>query len=84
MNREVFKAYIDHFLPREIIGPVIIVFSLEGVISGLFDMYVPTPYETVAWAAIFFAAVYTIAHWGTTGEAEKELEEKIDEIRENE
>ena len=36
MDREKIKAYFDHFLPREIIGPVVIVFSLEGVISGLF------------------------------------------------
>lgn len=84
MNREVLGTYIDHFLPREVIGPVIIVFSLEGVISGVFEMYVPTAYETMAWAVIFVASIYFITHWGTSGEAEKELEEKIEEIRENE
>lgn len=83
MDRKVVSAYFEHLLPREVIGPVIIVFSLEGVISGLFEMYVPTAYETAAWGAIFLLSIYTIAHWGTTGEAEKKLEERIDEIKEN-
>lgn len=84
MKWRVFKAYFDHLLPREVIGPVIIVFSLEGVISGLFEMYVPTSYETAAWGVIFLASIYFIAHWGTSGEAEKELEDRIDEIKEQE
>lgn len=83
MDRKVVGAYIDHFLPREVIGPVIIVFSLEGVISGLFEMYIPTAYETLAWAFIFLASIYSIAHWGTSGEAEKELETRIEEARED-
>lgn len=69
---------MDHFLPREVIGPVIIVFSLEGVISGLFEMYVPTAYETVSWGLIFLLSIALIAHWGTTGEAEEKLEERIE------
>jgi hypothetical protein len=73
------RRYIDHFLPREIIGPVIIVFSLEGVISGIFGLYVPPEYETMAWGGIFLLSVYVVAKWGTTGEAEKELEEKLEE-----
>ena len=80
MNKEKIKAYLDHFLPREIIGPVIIVFSLEGVISGLFSIYVPQAYETVAWLMIFIVSVLLVAHWGTTGEASEELEEKIEEL----
>jgi hypothetical protein len=78
MERKKLKTYFDHFLPREIIGPVIIVFSLEGVISGLFAMYVPQAYETAAWFVIFLLAVALIAHWGTTGEAEERLEERIE------
>lgn len=78
MKRKNLKAYFDHFLPREVIGPVIIVFSLEGVISGLFEMYVPQALETVAWGMIFILSVALIAHWGTTGEAENELEDRIE------
>lgn len=80
MEREKVSTYFNHFLPREIIGPVIIVFSLEGVISGLFSMYVPQAYETMAWFLIFLLSVALIAHWGTTGQAEQKLEEKIEEI----
>lgn len=80
MNKEKIRTYFNHFLPREIIGPVVIVFSLEGVISGLFSMYVPQAYETMAWFVIFLASVALIAHWGTTGEAEQKLEKKIDEL----
>lgn len=80
MEREKLRTYTNHFLPREIIGPVIIVFSLEGVISGLFSMYVPQAYETMAWFLIFLMSVALIAHWGTTGEAEQKLEAKIEEI----
>jgi hypothetical protein len=80
MKREKLKTYMDHFLPREIIGPVIIVFSLEGVISGLFDLYVPQEFATLAWGMIFLASVYIVAKWGTTGEAEEELEEKLEDI----
>lgn len=81
MDRRVLKTYLNHFLPREVIGPVIIVFSLEGVISGIFGLYVPAEYETLAWAGIFLISVYAVARWGTTGEAEEELEEKIEEIK---
>ena len=80
MKKEKLRAYSNHFLPREIIGPVIIVFSLEGVISGLFSMYIPQSYETLAWFMIFLLSVALIAHWGTTGEAEHKLEEKIEQI----
>ena len=78
MDRQKIKAYLDHFLPREIIGPVIIVFSLEGVISGIFAMYVPQSFETVAWTIIFLISVIAVARWGTTGEASEDLEELID------
>lgn len=80
MNKEKLSAYLEHFLPREIVGPVIIVFSLEGVISGLFDLYVPQEFATLAWGVIFLTSVYLVAKWGTTGEAEEELEEKIENM----
>lgn len=83
MEKKILKTYLDHFLPREIIGPVIIVFSLEGVISGIFGLYVPPEYETLAWGLIFLGSIYGVARWGTTGEAEEELEDKIEEIRNN-
>lgn len=43
-------------------------------------MYLPQAYEIMAWFLIFLLSVALIAHWGTTGEAEQKLEEKIEEI----
>lgn len=79
MSRQRMRAYIEHFLPRDVVGPVIIVFSLEGVISGLFDLYVPKEYATLSWGLIFLASIWLVARWGTTGEAVEELEHEIEE-----
>ena len=85
MNWKVLRAYVDHFLPREVIGPVIIVFSLEGVIDGLFTRYVPGGYETVGWGLIFLLSLALIAYWGVSDEeAREELDERIEEIHEEE
>lgn len=81
MDRELLKTYLDHFLPRDVVGPVIIVFSLEGVVSGIFDLYVPQEYATLSWGVIFLASVWLVAKWGTTGEAEKELEDRLEEVK---
>ena len=79
MDGSNLRTYFDHFLPREVIGPVVIVFSLEGVIDGVFGLYIPPEYETIAWALIFFASIWLVAKWGMSGEAEKKLEEKLEE-----
>lgn len=77
----VLKAYINHFLPREVVGPVIIVFSLEGVIDGLFNLYVPTEYATLGWGIVFALSVVLVAYWGTIDEpAVEELRDRIEEI----
>lgn len=81
VNTRVLKAYINHFLPRDVVGPVIIVFSLEGVIDGIFTMYVPDAYETIGWGIIFVLAIIIVAYWGTIDEqAVEELQDRIDEI----
>jgi hypothetical protein len=82
MDKKLAKTYVEHFLPRDVIGPVIIVFSLEGVISGLFDLYVPQEYATFSWGIIFVMSVWLVAKWGTTGKAEEALEEKIEDLSE--
>ncbi|MEF8786415.1 MAG: hypothetical protein V5A45_10820 [Haloarculaceae archaeon] len=82
MNWKVLRAYVDHFLPREVIGPVVIVFSLEGVVDGLFNLYVPDGYDTVGWALVFLISLMVIAYWGATDEeAREELDERIEEIQ---
>lgn len=80
-NVDVLKAYLDHFLPREVVGPVIIVFSLEGVIEGIFTLYVPDGYATIGWGGVFLLSIVTVAYWGTVDEeAREELQERIEEI----
>jgi hypothetical protein len=80
-TRAKFKAYLDHFLPRDIVGPVLIVFSLEGVIDGLFTRYVPDGYATVGWGIIFLLSLAVVAYWGTVDEqAVEQLQERLDEI----
>jgi hypothetical protein len=81
----ILKAYVDHFLPREVVGPVIIVFSLEGVIDGIFTLYVPDEYATLGWGLVFLFALLIVAYWGTVDEpAVEELQDRIDEIQEEE
>jgi hypothetical protein len=81
MDPRVLKAYVNHFLPREVVGPVIIVFSLEGVIDGIFNLYVPDAYETLGWGIVFLISIVIVAYWGTVDEqAVEELQDRIDEI----
>jgi hypothetical protein len=83
VNTRVLKAYIDHFLPRDVVGPVVVVFSLEGVIDGIFNLYVPDEYTTLGWGVVFVLAVVVVAYWGTVDEqAVEELHERIEEIEE--
>ncbi len=81
-NPRVFRAYLDHFLPRDVVGPVIVVFSLEGVIDGLFTVYVPDAFETVGWGVVFLISILIVAYWGTADEqAVADLQEGIEAIQ---
>lgn len=85
LNTSILRAYINHFLPRDVIGPVIIVFSLEGVIDGIFGLYVPDEAATVGWAIVFVMAIVIVAYWGTVDEpALEELQDRIEEIEDQE
>jgi hypothetical protein len=81
LDTRVLKAYLDHLLPRDVIGPVIVVFSLEGVIDGIFSLYVPEQYSTLGWGLIFVLALAIVAYWGSVDEqAVEELQEQVDRI----
>lgn len=81
VNTRVVKAYVNHFLPREVVGPVIIVFSLEGVIDGIFGLYVPDEFATLGWGVVFLLSLVLVAYWGSVDEpAIEELQERIDQI----
>lgn len=84
-RRRILRAYIDHFLPREVIGPVLIVFSLEGVIDGIFSLYVPDEWATVGWGGVFALSILLVSYWGTVDEAAvSELQDQIEEIKADE
>lgn len=85
LDPRIVKAYLDHFLPRDVVGPVIIVFSLEGVIDGLFSLYVPEEFATLGWGLVFLLAIAIVAYWGKVDEpAVEELQDQIQDIREEE
>ncbi|AHF98502.1 hypothetical protein HALLA_06225 [Halostagnicola larsenii XH-48] len=85
VDPDVLKAYIDHYLPREVVGPVVVVFSLEGVIDGIFNLYVPDEHATLGWAIVFVFTLVLVAYWGTVDEeAVEELHDRIEEIEEQE
>lgn len=82
-NGRVLKAYLDHFLPRDVVGPVLIVFSLEGVIDGIFNAYIPDRYATLGWGIIFLFSLLLVAYWGSVDEpALDDLQDRLDEIQE--
>lgn len=84
-NPAILRAYINHFLPRDVVGPVIIVFSLEGVIDGIFSSYVPDVYATLGWGAVFLMSILLVAYWGSVDEtAVEELHERIETIEDQE
>lgn len=61
-NPRVLKAYINHFLPREVVGPVSIAVSLAGAIDGISNRYIPDEYETLGWALVFTFSIILVAY----------------------
>ncbi|MFB6267484.1 MAG: hypothetical protein ABEI31_07475 [Halodesulfurarchaeum sp.] len=81
-STRVIRAYVEHFIPRDVVGPVLIVFSLEGVIDGLFSLYVPEVYDTLGWGLIFVASLAVVGYWGSTDEkAVADLQNRIEDIQ---
>lgn len=85
VNPGVLRAYIEHYLPRDVVGPVLVVFSLEGVIDGIFGLYVPEEYATLGWGLVFLLSLLVVAYLGSTDEEGiEDLEEEIEDIRDDE
>ncbi|AGM11866.1 hypothetical protein DNAM5_3 [Haloarcula californiae tailed virus 1] len=80
MNSEQLAEYIDYFIPREVLGPVVIVFSLENVIDRAFSAFVPDAWTFAGWSLIFVISVVLVALWGTTDDDYDDLEERLDEM----
>jgi len=78
------KVYLSHFLPLEIVGPVAVIFSLEGVIDGLFTQFVPMQYETFGWFVLFLVSIFFISYVRINDEETVEdINESLEEIRES-
>lgn len=80
MNTEVIRKYIDYFLPREVMGPVVIVFSMENVVDILFSQYLGQFDPLIAWSVVLVGSILLIGYWG---EADEDMDEFEDEINDN-
>lgn len=71
------RALIDYFVPREIVGPVVIVFSLENVVNAIFEATIPPHAAFAGWLAIFLSSLLLVAIWGATDESDND---ELDDI----
>lgn len=72
------RRYIDYFLPREIMGPVIIVFSMENVVDILFSEYFGSFEPLTGWSIVLLASIALVAWWGESDEDMDEFEEELE------
>lgn len=79
MNKTKVRHLINYYLPREIIGPLIVVFSAENIIDFFFLWFVPPEYEFLAWCLFLLFSVWLINYWGNVDEDKKELEKMEEE-----
>lgn len=79
MDRELLRRYLDYFLPREVLGPVVLVFALENIIDILFTMYVPDSNRFVGWIVIFLLTIAMIAYWGGVDEDMDDFEDELED-----
>lgn len=73
------RYYIDYFLPREVMGPVVLVFSMENVVDQMFTWYIPDGYGFYGWLVILTVSALVIGYWGEVDEDMEQLEESIQE-----
>lgn len=64
MDTEKIREYFNYFLPREIIGPVFVVFALEHIIEILFTSTVPTGLEVYGWITLLTLSLLILGYWG--------------------
>lgn len=79
MKLKLIRRYIDYFLPREIMGPVIIVFSMENVVDILFAEYLGGFNPLVGWSIVLIASILLVAYWGEADEDMDEFEKELED-----
>lgn len=73
------RKYIDYFLPREIMGPVIIVFSMENVVDILFMRYLGDFNPLFSWTVVLIISIIVIGYWGEADEDMEEFEQELED-----
>lgn len=80
ISSDKIEKYIDYYLPREVMGPVIVVFSVENIIDILFNQYAPAGGGIAGWTVVFVLSVTIVAWWGEADEDSKEdFEEALED-----
>lgn len=73
------RKYLDYFLPREIMGPVIIVFSMENVVDILFTTYLGAFNPLFSWSVVLILSILLITYWGEADEDMDEFEKELED-----
>lgn len=73
------RHYINYLIPREVVMPVLVVFSIEHVIEGIFSLYVPPHTSFWGWVAIAVISIGLTVYWGETDEDKDEFEDELEE-----
>lgn len=76
--KEKIREYLDYFLPREVLGPVFIVFSLEHIIEILFTP-ITTQHELLAWTTLFVFSLVLIGYWGMADDDYDEFQDELEQ-----
>jgi quinol-cytochrome oxidoreductase complex cytochrome b subunit len=79
MDKDLVRRYLDYFLPREVLGPVVLVFALENIIDIIFSTSVPDSHRFVGWIVIFILSIILIAYWGGVDEDMEDFEEELED-----
>lgn len=77
MNKGLIRHYLNYFLPREVLGPVVLVFALENIIDMLFTSFIPNSYRFSGWVVIFIGSILLIAYWGEVDEDMEDFEDGL-------
>lgn len=73
--------YIDYYIPREVVIPVLIVFGIENITEILFNRYMPVQSELIGWFFIILIVAAIGGLWGEADDDKEEFEEDIQEMK---
>lgn len=65
-----FLSYIDYIFPREVMGPILLAFAAENIISIVFQTFIPAKLATIGWIVIFVFTLIAVTYWGEISDDE--------------